>query len=455
MNNPDLRAGARKRVALDPARLHRLPPHSLEAEQGVLGCAVLGGDAAVADVVAGCSPDSFYDLRNRTVFEAVAEMRDRRAPVDLLTLHDKLKASGQLEAAGGLAYLMSLPNAVPSEANLPYYLTTLAEKTAARKLIETCRAFAVRSYSYDGDFAVLVDEFEREALKVRGALAGDRSGPADLKKVQQELIADYEAAMQRGVPTGLLTGFADLDHKCAGLCPKELVVVGGKPSSGKTTLALNVAVRVAQGGTKVAFYSLETSAKKLAHRIQCLLAPVDGGGFRRGQVSEAETAGMMRGVDALAKCRHNLLIYDFPMTDAGLAAAARADWQRGARLFVVDYLQLVEAKGDGAVDRTTNASKALKRMAQELDCPVLVVSSLNRKTEGKPTIANLRESGQIDFDADKIWLLSTDGTEDDDVREVCCDVAKNKDGPKGDVSLTLFAAQFRFESAARCLAKQL
>ena len=427
--------------------IDRLPPNSLEAEQGVLGCAVLGGDAAVADVVAGCSPDSFYDLRNRTVFEAVAEMRDRRAPVDLLTLHDKLKASGQLEAAGGLSYLMALPNAVPSTVNLPHYVKIVREKHVLRRLIQTCNAAVAQAYEYDGEVNELLDQFERDALSV-GSVAGERSGPADLKKVQQELIADYEAAMQRGVPTGLLTGFADLDHKCAGLCPKELVVVGGKPSSGKTTLALNVAVRVAQGGTKVAFYSLETSAKKLAHRIQCLLAPVDGGGFRRGQVSEAETAGMMRGVDALAKCRHNLLIYDCPMTDAGLAAAARADWQRGARLFVVDYLQLVEAKGDGAVERTTNASKALKRMAQELDCPVLVVSSLNRKTEGKPTIANLRESGQIDFDADKIWLLSTDGTEDDDVREVCCDVAKNKDGPKGDVSLTLFAAQFRFESAA-------
>ena len=227
---------------------------------------------------------------------------------------------------------------------------------------------------------------------------------------------------------------------------KDLIVVAAEQSAGKTTLALNIAVRVAESGVSVAFYSMDSSVESLMHRIHCMKGEVDGSPFRRGNATESDVIAMIRGTTALSALRERLFLYDCPLSDSGLLAMARSDWQRGARLFIVDYLQCVEAEGSNETEKVGNVSKALKRMALELDCPVIVISSLNRDFEGKPQLRNLRQSGQIQYDANKVLLLSTDNVSGD-MRTVICDVAKNKDGGSGEVELTLFAAQFRFESA--------
>lgn len=426
----------------------KVPPHSSEAEQGVLGCAMLGGGDTIAEIAACCSADDFYDLRHRQIFEAVMALWDRREAVDVVTLTDVLRTGGKLEQCGGVGYVMSLPNTVPSAANLPYYAGMLREKRLLRNLIDTCRQYAVRAYSFDGKIEELLASYEQASLAIGRLLNGNETGPANLREVQKRLMAEYEEAAQNGKPQGITTGFSDLDWKLGGWMPNDLVIVGGRPSTGKTTLALAFMLAALKAGVKCSFVSLETSAARIVHRLQCSEGAVDGGPFRNGTASGGDVARMVQGSKAVARLRDSMFIHERPMTDAQLAAAARSDWQRGSRLFFVDYLQLIDTKGDTPVDRASKTSKALKRLAQELSVPVIVVSSLNRDVEGKPKLSNLRESGQIEFDADKVLLLSTDEP-DMPVREVCVDIAKNKDGGLGECALTLHAGQFRFEGVQK------
>jgi len=447
VNKTDLRAGRRKRQPmLDPRKLgERLPPHSVEAEQGVLGCVLLAGNDLLPDFVSKCPDDAFYDLRNRSIAECLKAMWNDRVPIDMITVSQRLKDRGVLEQVGGLGYLMSLPNMVPSAANFEEYSEIMAEKWTLRRLLTCCAAFTSRVYEHEGTVKTLIDEWERDALAVGSGIAGRTGGPADIQALQAKIIEEYELAQTQGRPMGLLTGYPDLDHRCGGMMAKDLIVVAAEQSAGKTTLALNIAVRVAESGVSVAFYSMDSSVESLMHRIHCMKGEVDGSLFRRGNATESDIMAMMRGTKALAAMRERLFLYDCPLSDAGLMAMARSDWQRGARLFIVDYLQCVAAEGINDTEKVGNVSKALKRMAIELDSPVIVISSLNRDFEGKPQLRNLRQSGQIQYDANKVLLLSTDSVSGD-MRTVICNVAKNKDGGRGEVELMLFAAQFRFES---------
>ena len=433
----------------------RLPPHSPEAEQGVLGCILLSPNECLDETMVRLGEQRvFYDLRHQTIYDALVDMRNNMEPIDLITVQGKLKDLKLLEQVGGITYLSQLIDSVPSAANLSYYLDIMCEKFLLRQAILHCTEFVGKVYDYDGECEELLTDLERDTLAIRGTFYRGRIG-TDIQAVQRELIESYEAVMKGLKPAGIVTQFHDWNRKLGGMLGQEMIVIGGTPSSGKTTLAMNIGYNCAMSGIKVSLISMETSARKLVHRLHCMAANVDGGGFLRGGAGEREFQQMVVGVSAVGKVRQNLLIHDTTLTDGQLAAICRQDYQQGARLFVVDMLQNIQARGDKEFEMVTAASRCIKNIAKELDVPVIVTSALNRLDSDKtgkvrrPTMHDLRQSGQIESDADKIVLLHCPAEErEKDIRAVTADVAKNKDGPLGTIALTLFASQFRFESAS-------
>lgn len=431
--------------------MDRLPPHSQEAEQGALGCCLLEPDRRVAELQGALGhhgAEAFYDLRNRMVWEAVVAVRDSGRLVEPVAVAEHLKAAGALEQAGGVNYLLVLMDATPSPANLESFAAILWEKSVLRRVVRHCQDTAAKAFAWNGDLGALLDEFERGSL---AAGAGNMAaGAVSIAAVQQALTDAYEAASRRDEAAGLGTGFPSLDRIAGGMMPKELVVVGGTPSAGKTTLVLHAAVNICAAGTPVSFFSGETSARKLVHRMHALLGRIDSGKFfwREADTNEMDKARMLAGLSAVARMRERFFLHDAPLgTD--LVGKARADYQRGSRFFVVDYLQLIDGTGGDEFERVTNAVRMVKRMAKELDSPVVLVSSLSRPEKGssrKPRMNDLRQSGQIEYDADKIVLLHVDDKDrDEDSRDVDVHVAKNKDGKTGSCTLRMVAPQFRFE----------
>jgi replicative DNA helicase len=431
--------------------LDRLPPHSTEAEQGVLGCCLTDPKALDETIVSlGDNINAFYDLRHQTIFNVLVQMRSDMQPVsDLIAVCDKLKDMQLLEQVGGVTYISQVQD-VPSAANLPYYLEIIREKYLLRLLLTTCSGAVGKAYDNLGTVEDFIGETERAVLAVRQTFSRGR-GTVDLSSIQQKLIAAYEQAMT-GTVAGLTTDFRDLDYRLGGCMPQEMIVIGGTPSAGKTTLAMNIAYNIAVRGEIVSLKSLETSASKLVHRLQCYAGKVDSSGFLRGQATESEMHKMIRAVSMVSAQKERLIISDEAMTDTQLVASCRQDYQNGARLFVIDMLQNIQAKGDSDFAIVTAASKCVKNIAKELNVPVIVTSALSRMETDKsgkvrrPSMHDLRQSGQIESDADKIVLLHCPEREGD-LRQVTGIIAKNKDGPLGDVNFTFFANQFRMESA--------
>lgn len=446
-------AKRRQMPAIDPAKLDRLPPQSIESEQGVLGCILWAPNDCMPEVESrfgGLKEEWCYDLRHQTIYDTIKTMRDEREAVDLITLQQRLKDNQVLDQVGGIAYLSSLQDAVPSAANLSHYLDIVEEKFVLRKSIRLFSDFVARAYLNEGEVDTLLDEMERDVLRIRI----DKARKNDIRSIQKSLLAKYQVALERQAPTGLMTGFYDLDRKVGGMMGQEMIVIGATPSGGKTTLAQNIAFNIAEAGTVVSISSLETSAEKLVHRWNCMAGKVDGSPFLNGNPTEEDIAKMSMGQTRIMALKDRLLINDHGMTEGQWAAQCRKDHQAGARLFVLDMIQLLDAKGKDEFERVTNASKCIKRVAKELDCPVIAISSITRisKPQGKkssePTMHDLKQSGQIESDADKIYLLSSeDGLSA--VRTVKLNVAKNKDGATGPIYLTLLASQFRFESQSQ------
>ncbi|MFM7102958.1 MAG: DnaB-like helicase C-terminal domain-containing protein, partial [Verrucomicrobiota bacterium] len=288
---PDLRKARRQRSReVDLTRIDRLPPHSLEAEQGVLGCILLAPNENIGlcleKLKAGA--ECFYDLRHQTIFKVLVEMFDRKDAVDLITLSQRLKDSGQLEAVGGLAYLSGLQDAVPSAANLGYYLNILREKHVLRRMVSTCTGVVSRVNEFEGDVDQLLDEVERDILRISEEREEGSVRPMkDLVRGAIDLIQEYH--QRQGGLTGLGTGFTDLDRMTSGLHEGEKVVIAARPSMGKTSLAMNIAEHVAVNERlPVGVFSLEMTAESLVMRLLCSLARVNGRAIRDGFMSEAD-----------------------------------------------------------------------------------------------------------------------------------------------------------------------
>jgi replicative DNA helicase len=466
---PDLKKARRRRAGGSEAlKADRLPPHSPEAEAGVLGCVLLSPNDCMGQCIEKLKsgPDVFYDLRHQTIFTALVEMYDQRNPIDIITLQQRLKDGQLLDEVGGISYLSSLQDAVPSAANLGYYLDIVLEKSLLRKMIHTCTDVVGRVYDFEGEVDGLLDEVERDILRISESRIQGGSPP--VKQLVASAIGTIENYFNRqGVLGGIATGFADLDRMTDGLHGGEMIVIAARPSMGKTSLAMNVAENIVLNNKlPVGVFSLEMTAESLVLRMMCSNARVNLRNIREGFMSEHDFPKLTGAAGKLSNSP--LFIDDSPgLSILQLRAKARRMWQQhGVKLFVIDYLQLLHSTARRAQENRqqeiADISSGIKALAKELDVPVIVLSQLNRELEKdksrKPRLSDLRESGSIEQDADVVGLLyKPSAGEDEDagmVEEqdgvpVNLLIAKQRNGPTGDVNLTFLKSYTRFESAAK------
>ncbi len=466
---PDLQRTrrARARGSADPARVDRLPPHSPEAEQGMLGCVLLSPHECMGECVEKFkgNPEVLYDLRHQTIFSILLEMYDKREAIDIITLQQRLKDKQLLEQVGGIAYLATLPDTVPSSANLSYYLNIVQEKYLLRRMIQACTEVVGRVYDYEGDVDELMDEVERDILHISEARV--QSQTTTIKELVKKAINTIEDFHQRqGVLTGIGTGFLDLDKMTSGLHGGEMVVIAARPSMGKTSLAMNIAEHVAiDQRLPVGVFSLEMTAESLVLRMLCSRSRVNLRSVREGFLAERDfprltgSAGKLAGAPLFIDDSSALSILQLR------AKARRMSQQYGIKLFVIDYLQLLHSTARRAENRQqeiADISSGVKSLAKELQVPVIILSQLNREIEREkgraPRLSDLRESGAIEQDADVVGLLykpkaggddEEGSTVEEDAVAVNLLIAKQRNGPTGDVNLTFLKPYTRFESAAK------
>ena len=451
------------------ATLDRLPPHSTEAEQGVLGCALLEPNQCIGECIEKLKDDgkmAFYDLRHQTIYETLSEMFNARTAIDLITVQQNLKDRQLLDQVGGIAYLSQLQDAVPSAANLSYYLEIVREKYLLRKLIATCSGVVGKVYDFEGNVEELLDEVEKEILHVNESR--EQVGMLPINELVTGAIATIENYFGRqGQLGGISTGFVDLDKMTDGLHGGEMIIIAARPSMGKTSLAMNVAEHVAMElKLPVGVFSLEMSAASLILRMMCSLARVNLRSIREGFMKESDFPKLTNAAGRLAASK--LYIDD----TAGLsilqlrARARRMSQHHGIKLFVIDYLQLLNSTARRAQENRqqeiADISSGLKALAKELNVPIIVLAQLNREMEKdksrKPRLSDLRESGSIEQDADLVGLLYKPNAGDEEEAAVVDEndgipvnflIAKQRNGPTGDVNLTFLKPYTRFETATK------
>jgi replicative DNA helicase len=438
--------------------LRKVPPQNLEAEASVLGGILLENEA-INRVLEILAPADFYRESHRKIFRAMMELTDRTEPADLITLSELLKAKGELEAVGGSAYLASLADQVPTAANIAHYARIIREKAILRQLINTATDIATRGFEEQGN----VDEFLDAAEKVIFDIAEKKIKSAFVSV--GDMIKDTLKAVERlyerkELVTGVPTGFKDLDKLTAGLQPSELIIVAGRPSMGKTAFALNIATYASlNAGIGVAVFSLEMAREQLVLRMLCSEARVDNSKVRAGYLGERDFPKLANAAGRL----HDALIYidDTPAISVlELRAKTRRlirDREKKLGLVIVDYLQLMRGMGAASnrEQEISEISRSLKALAKELRVPVIALSQLNRRVEDRgdrrPMMADLRESGAIEQDADVIAFIYRDEvynqkSQDKGIAEVI--VAKQRNGPIDTVRLAFLNEYTRFEDLA-------
>jgi len=438
--------------------LRKVPPQNLEAESSVLGGVLLDNEA-INRVLELLTPEDFYRETHRKIFRAMIELSDRTEPVDLITLSDFLKARGELEAVGGTSYLASLADLVPTAANISYYARIVREKAILRHLITAATEIATRGFEERGN----VDEFLDMAEKVIFDISEKKikSSFVMVGDIIKDSIKTVERLYERKeMVTGVPTGFKDLDQLTAGLQPSELIIIAGRPSMGKTAFALNIATNAAlNAGIGVALFSLEMAKEQLVLRMLCSEARVDNSKVRAGYLGERDFPKLVMAAGKLAEAP--IYIDDTPAISVlELRAKARRlvrDREKKVGLIVVDYLQLMRGVGsaNNREQEISEISRSLKALAKELNVPVIGISQLNRQVESrkppKPILADLRESGAIEQDADVILFIYRDevyneDSQDKGTAEII--IGKQRNGPTGKVKLTFLGEYTRFENYA-------
>ena len=462
----DLKRARRHRGDKAAPSVDRLPPHNIQCEMGVLGCQLLDPNTCVGQAFEALKDDgaqAHYDLRHQTIQQTLFDMYDERTPIDLITVQQRLKDQQLLDQVGGIAYLSALQDCVPSAANLSYYLDFVREKYLLRRLVQTCSGVVSRVYDFEGDVEQLLDEIETEMMAVRKDRG--QTGTRKLSDlVNAGLITIEHMFNRQGEISGLPTGFDDFDKMTDGLHPGEMIVIAARPSVGKTSLAMGIAEHVALALKQpVGVFSLEMTGESLILRMMCSLARVNLRNIRDGYMSEGDFPKL---TNASGRINGSPLHID---DSAGLsilqlrARARRMHAQHGIKLFVIDYLQLLHSTSRKAQENRQNEiseiSGGIKALAKELSVPVIVLSQLNRELEKdksrKPRLSDLRESGSIEQDADLVGLLyKPEAGDDDDAEEteglpVNWLIAKQRNGPTGDVHLTFLKPYTRFESRSK------
>ncbi len=445
----------------------RLPPHDLEAERAVLGATLI--EKSVIDRVREILPDAkaFYQSAHQSIYDAVVQLSEQSKNVDHLTVSDALRGAGRLDAVGGTAYLMALTNSVVTAVNAEQYAEIVRDKAILRRL--GAMALGLAEQCYGGANGGAGGGEAPEGVTARAAQQlfeiQQRGMPAqftDANGLMMEFMDRINFALTHKKPLlGIASGFTDFDKLISGLNPTALIVVGGRPSMGKSTLVQNLALHVALEQKKtVAFFSLETSSQELGERLACMLAGVSPKGFRSGMLSRQEAEKLLAAAGRIAET--GLFIDDSMLSPPEMKVRARRlKQERGLDLIIVDYLQMIQGKTGRSEYRQQDVaeiSRSMKVLAKDLRVPVIAVSQLSRETEkrgrgSKPQLADLRESGAIEQDADVVAFVHRDEyyePENDNVKGLAeLIVRKNRNGPTGTVSLTFRGEVFKFENASR------
>ncbi|MBM5811740.1 MAG: replicative DNA helicase [Gammaproteobacteria bacterium] len=435
----------------------RAPPHSVEAEQAVLGGLMLDTAAwdAVADIVTG---GDFYRRDHRLIFEAIAGVMERRGACDAVTVSEHLDRAGQLEEVGGLAYLGTIVRDTPGAANVRAYAEIVRERSILRQLVAAGGEIATAALDSGGRSAgELVDLAERRVFEIAERGIRAREGFVPVREILPQAVDRLDLLHQsKGQVRGVPTGFSKLDQLTTGLQAGDLVVIAGRPSMGKTTLAVNIAENAAIGHKiPAALFSMEMSAEQLTLRMISSLGRVNQSHLRTGQFSDEDWSRINGAIAQLSAAP--LFIDETPaLTPTEVRARARRlKRERGLGLVVVDYLQLMQVPGtrENRATEISEISRSLKALAKELQIPVIALSQLNRaveqRTEKRPVMSDLRESGAIEQDSDVILMIYREEVyEPNTTRKGIADIiiAKQRNGPIGEVSLTFLGEYTRFEN---------
>ena len=439
----------------------KIPPHSIEAEQSVLGTMLIEPETwdTVTEIV---GTDDFYNRAHQTIFGAILELLKVNQPIDLITVSETLEKHDQLDAAGGFAYLAELAKNTPSAANVVAYANIIRERAITRELIGVAHNIAEVGFNPEGrDSSELLDLAESKVFEIAEKRTGENEGPRDIEKVLDKTVDRLEALVKSGKEvTGVTTGFTDLDKKTSGLQPSDLIIVAARPSMGKTTFAMNLCENAMMAEDKpVLVFSLEMPSEQIMMRMLASLSRVDQTKIRTAQLDDEDWARISRTM-AMLKDKDNLFVDDSSgLTPMDVRTRARkiARDRGGISLIMVDYLQLmrVPSLADNRTLEIAEISRSLKALAKELEVPVVALSQLNRgleqRADKRPVNSDLRESGSIEQDADLIMFIYRDevyheNSEYKGVAEII--IGKQRNGPIGTSRLT-FQGQFsRFDNYA-------
>ena len=436
----------------------KVPPQNLDAEMSLLG-AVLIDEEVLADVSEHVKPKDFYDKRHAVIFDAMMRLYEKNKPVDLLTLTDELKRKKELDGVGGSAYLTELTNYVPTAAHAESYAEIVAQKAVRRRLIKASGDISELGYNEETSTQELLQQAEAELFSV-----SDQSLKQDLTSLESILTDSFdrleELHRNKGALRGIRTGYRDLDNMTAGLQRSDFIILAARPAMGKTTLVTNLAYNVATIAKQpVLFFSLEMSKEQLVDRMLSDASGVDSWNIRTGNLSDDDFSKLSEAMGEMSEAP--IFIDDTP----GLSVlemrtkARRAAHDQPLGLIIIDYLQLMQGSGrsDGnRVQEVSEISRGLKLIARELDVPVIALSQLSRSVESRspqiPQLADLRESGSIEQDADIVMFIYREAYYNPDTeRENITDliIAKHRNGPVGKVELYFHPERLRFMSLDR------
>ena len=444
---------------MEEALIKRIPPHSIEAEQSVIGAMLLDRDAIlIASEI--LTSDDFYQNQYGIIFDAMVELCNEGKPVDLITLQNRLKEKDLPPDISSMEYVRELIEAVPTSANVKYYANIVSEKALLRRLIKATEDVANTCYLEKESTEMILEESEKKLFNIlQRSIGGDY---VPIQQVVLNAINNIEKASKlKGSVTGIPTGFIDLDYKTSGMHPSDLVLIAARPSMGKTAFVLNIAQYMAfRKDVTVAIFSLEMSKEQLVNRLFSLESYVDAQLLRTGNLKDSDWEKLIEGAGTIG--RSNLIIDDTPgISISEMRSKCRKyKMEHNLELIIIDYLQLmsgsVGGRNESRQQEISDISRSLKALARELSVPVIALSQLSRAVEQRPDhrpmLSDLRESGAIEQDADVVMFIYRDDYYNKDtehVNEAEIIIAKQRNGPIGTVTLTWLPQYTKFANSER------
>ena len=433
--------------------LGKVPPHDDEAEQAVIGSMLTDKDAVISAIEV-LKPEDFYREDNKTIYGAIMNLYAKAEPIDIITLKDELTSLGKLEPVGGLEYLATLPDKVPTTANVEKYIKIVEEKSILRSLIKTANELIEIGYDQNEEVEILMDNAEKKIFDLMQRKS--QKGYSSIRDILVDSFTELEQLYnQKQHITGVASGFVDLDNKTAGFHKSDLVLIAARPAMGKTAFALNIATYAAvSANTPVVVFSLEMSKEQCANRILCSQAMVDSEKVAKGDISDEDWSKLAIASGELSESAGIYIDDSAGINIAEIRAKCRKlKLEKNIGLVVIDYLQLIQGSGNtkSREQEIAEISRSLKILAKEIDVPVIALSQLSRAPEARPDhrpmLQDLRESGSIEQDADIVMFLYRDDyynpeTEAKNIAEVI--IAKHRAGPTGTVELLWMPSYTKF-----------